>query len=701
MRVHFPFRRRVVAATAGVVLAAQVAPSAAVAEFAVNYANVDTRRWSCRLCEFDKAIGHAGTVSAGSIESTGGEMRFGRDNGIDRAGGYLDLNADYSLRNEAGTVLEFAGRNLGLASRDAALQVRKPRQYGVQIRHRGIPRNVSRDGRSPFVGTEMLSLPDHWIPGHTTAAMTQLSASSRSVPMATERSRSDIDAWLSLAPRITFRAGFFREGKRGIEQTFRDTFYRATALPHRIDYVLEGTDAGFYYETPTLAMAIVQASRRFENGQDSLTWQNPYLGGTSLGRSALAPDNRADTVSFVSRARFGRRTTLNATLVRSQARQHVPFLPPTTNESIPVRPIDAPGLAAERESLSAAINLVSRPTRRFRISLSQTITDRRDGRRSVAVTPVVGDLYVTSLIEASGYDYKRVKTNLSLRYRTPGRLRVSAGLRDLRTRRSNLEIAVNDERRGWMEVTGEIGRGWRLHARHARAQRDASEFIANTVNNPLTRRYYQAERDDKEWSGGISFDSTGLLIGLDANYRMHDYPDSPLGLQRDASKGWVLDVGHAPQGAVSLAGFYGRQARSSTTSGSAAFPTRNWRYDTEDAVTTAGARFRAQGFLHRAIELTVEYAYSNGMGDYSTALDDTLSSFPTLISRHQSVDGRLRYAWRPRTTLVLRYYFERFRAADWAIDGIEQDAIRNVLTFGRASPEYGNHLISVSVEATL
>ena len=143
------------------------------------------------------------------------------------------------------------------------------------------------------------------------------------------------------------------------------------------------------------------------------------------------------------------------------------------------------------------------------------------------------------------------------------------------------------------------------------------------------------------------------------------------------------------------------QNRDSKTAGSVASPTRDWFYDIDDKVTTVGARFRADGFPHPAVDLTVDYAHSNGVGDYATSFGVARSQFPSLISRHRSVDARLRYAWRPRTALVLRYYFERFRAADWAIDGIGQGSIRNVLAFGRASPRYGNHLIALTVEATL
>ena len=174
-----------------------------------------------------------------------------------------------------------------------------------------------------------------------------------------------------------------------------------------------------------------------------------------------------------------------------------------------------------------------------------------------------------------------------------------------------------------------------------------------------------------------------------------------MGLQRDATTGWLVDAAYAAGNVVALSGFYGVQTRESKTAGSVSFPTRDWLYDTEDTITTAGARLKLNGFLHHALDLTLDYAHSNGVGDYATTFEDRRSSFPSQISRHRSVDAHLRYDWRPRTALILRYRFERYRAADWAIDGLAQDSIRNVLTFGRSSPRYSNHLIALSLEAKL
>lgn len=686
-----------------IVVAALATPTAVAAGFTVNYANADTSRWSCRLCEFDRAIERTGAVSAGALQSTDGEMRFGRDTGIDRAGGYLNLNADYRLGTASGLILEFAGRHLGLDSRDATLRIHKPSRYGVRVRYRQIPRNIARDGRSPFVGSEALSLPAGWIAGPGTGNMTRLATLSRTVEQATERRRSELEAWFHPATGVTLRTGYFIEHKRGARETYRDAFYQTTALPEPVDYRTEGAQAELTYEHPVVMAALFYRHRRFDNDRDALEWRIPYAATERFGRSATAPSNRTESLSLVSRLRLGRHTTVNASLVRGDARQSVPFLPYTTNASLVLAPIAERSLNGKRASDSHSVNVVSRPMRRLRLSVSHSVVERTDRRPDLVLTPVLGDLFATREITAFGNSFKRKKTGIAARYRLSGRLRMAAGFGQVELRRTNLEIAANEENRIWVEMNADLAESWRLSAHHASADRDASAFIANTLNNPLTRRFHQAERSEREWRGTIRYDpdGTGFSAGFVLDTRKHRYPDSPLGLQREAARGWSLDVAYAPGDAASLSGFYGKRRRRSETGGSVPFPTREWRYEIEDEVTTAGARLRVDGFPHRSVGLTVEYAYSSGIGDYSTTFEGMASGFPSLVSRHESVDVRLRYAWRARANLVLRYHYERFRAADWAIDEVGQDAIRNVLAFGRSSPRYGNHLIALSVERKL
>lgn len=678
-------------------------PVAAAAEFATNYANADTRRWSCRLCEFDRAAAQTGTLAVGAMESTGGEARFGRDTGIDRAGGHLDLNADYRLTTGSDFFMELSGRNLGLDSRDAALRAEKRQRYGLRARYRETPRNRSDDGRSPFALLEGLQLPADWTPAYGTAAMTQLLEASQPVRLSSNRRRSELGAWFKPLAGVTLEAGYFHERKRGVSETSRDFLYQATALPQPIDHRIEGADARLRYASRRLSMAVSYAHRQFRNGEPDLVWDNPYIGPVARGQSAAAPSNEANTWSFVSRLRLHRTTRLNATVAHTEAKQNAPFLPYSANAGLDLAPIGDPGLGANRGSFSGAVNLVSRPTRRLRLSIAHAVVDRRDKRRAITLAPVLGDRFATAPREAIGYDFQRTNTDVTLRYRLPGRTRVAAGFRNGESRRSNLEIARNNERRGWLEVSHELGAGWHLNLRHARGSRDASQFMANTANNPLTRRYYQAARRERGWQGGLRFDSatTGLTLGIDANHRKFSYPDSLLGLQRDRSSGWLADAAYAVGDRVSLSGFFGVQWREATTAGSVAFPARDWLYATDDQVKTAGGRLTAKGFPHPSLDLRLEYAHSDGDGDYATTFESATASFPSLVSRHRSLDVRLQTAWWWKSKLELRYYYERYRAADWAIDGVAQDGIRNVVTFGRGSPRYGNHLLALSLRRAL
>ena len=48
-------------------------------------------------------------------------------------------------------------------------------------------------------------------------------------------------------------------------------------------------------------------------------------------------------------------------------------------------------------------------------------------------------------------------------------------------------------------------------------------------------------------------------------------------------------------------------------------------------------------------------------------------------------------------TLRAAYWYERYDANDWAVDGVSSDTIPNVLSFGEGSPTYGINVIKLSM----
>ena len=64
-------------------------------------------------------------------------------------------------------------------------------------------------------------------------------------------------------------------------------------------------------------------------------------------------------------------------------------------------------------------------------------------------------------------------------------------------------------------------------------------------------------------------------------------------------------------------------------------------------------------------------------------------------------DGAIRSRLEEHAAVVLpavRYCLEDYGATDWAVDGVGLAAARNVVSFGREMPGYGNGLFSISVE---
>lgn len=668
-------------------LLALVLTAATWADYAVNYDKADTSRWLCRLCEFDKATARSGRIVVGGLDSARAAARFGRDTGIDRAGQYLQLTADWQAKSESETVWRFAARDLGLDSGRATLAASRAARYGLAVRVAELPRRIATDARFPF---------RHATPVVPTSEPGPL-ADDATISLGSDRQRAAVNAWLAPTPRTHLRLGYSQERKTGVVETYRDAFYQAAALPQSIDQHTDELLVGWRYGGDRALLDASFERRLFANRETALAWQSPH-NGLEARRSATAPDNAQDLLRLVAKLTLGARTVLRATAARGDTRQDAPFLPYTTNPRLNA-PLPADSLNGQRRSRYGRLILQTRLAAGLRLTASHTSDERADSRIAATFAPVLGDLLALAARPARGSSFTRRQTALRLRYRTPGGLRLAAGLVGRDTTRSNLEIDANRERRVYLEAGRRLG-SWRLTAKHVRAHRDAAGFVANTANNPLTRRYYQADRVEVAWRGELRYRRGGFAAGLNVSQRDHDYPDTVLGLQRAATRGWNVDLAYAAGHASAAAG-YGIDRRRSTTTGNAgATPGMDWRYHTRDTVATAAVRldFRVP---HRRIDLSASYASSDGRGAYATLFETALSRFPDLVSRQRSLDLRLRRRLKSGRAVLAGVALERYQAADWAIDGVEPASIRNVFTARHSSPTYANRLLYLAVEKPL
>ena len=638
----------------------------------------------------------------GAVSVEDAEPRFGRDNGLDEDGPRLDLHGEYFQRGADGRSLIARGDRLGLDSRDLGIEYGAPWRGGMTLRWREIPRNVSTDGRTPYAGRTILTLPDDWVRAFGTTGMTALSEAGTSFDNATQRRRASAAAHFRPHPRWGIEADYVRETKEGTGETHADFLYQAAGLPKPIDYRTEEVGGRVRFETGPFLLAAGLRESRFENGDRALTWENAYTEFPATGRKGLAPDNDARSLSLVSRWTRGR-TVFNGALTWGRLRQDAPFLPYTANDDVNVDPLPADSLRGQVRTLAARLTVVSRLTDRLRISLGHRRRERDNDTEPLLLTPVLGDLFATAPRHSRVYGFDRTSTEVRLHYRLSRRVGVGFGSEATRVRRAPSEITHNDAWRHWIELRATNHRGLRTALRFAEGSREASAFRIVTTNNPRTRRFHQAEREHRTWTVELDyqFPSTGLSVGVDADYRRNSYPESALGLRHDEDRGWSADLTYAPNARMSVSAFRAVRETDAGTAGSGAFSVADWWYGTRDTVDTDGLTVELRDVLRDGLSLSLTLARSTGRGHYDTETVAGDSRFPDLLSEHRAVDVRVRYPLRRRTLLVGRYYLEDYGAADWARDGVGVAAARNLISFGRELPDYANGLFSISIETRL
>ena len=123
--------------------------------------------------------------------------------------------------------------------------------------------------------------------------------------------------------------------------------------------------------------------------------------------------------------------------------------------------------------------------------------ERDNKTRPVVLTPVLGDLFETMPRSNRAYSVRRATTATAFHYRVGNRTSLVFGGRSVRAMRTRLEISGNRERIGWVDLATRWPRGLGVSVKASQGEREASAFQASTRNNPLTRRFYQAAREER------------------------------------------------------------------------------------------------------------------------------------------------------------------------------------------------------------
>lgn len=643
------------------------------------------------------------------------------------------------------------GARLGTDSGRLDLRADRAGRQGGSLSWRELPSWWLSGGLTPFSpdAEGRYVLPVDWQGLENTAGLSQAGFALEPVDIRSSRKRLDLSYWQSFWERWRVEVDASearRDGKRLIGAIFGYTGGnpRGMLLPAVVDDTTQRIDSRLVYTGPGgHQLGLAWSGSFYGNDRASIEFENAFARHPQwapsagypdgVGRIADYPDNIAQQLRAFGAWKLGDQTRLGADLAYGRMRQDDLLLSYTVNEQLQVeQPLPAARLDAEMRTAVANLRLVTRLFERLNLRVDYRYDDRDNRTPSLAWRIVGADSQDQRPLEDTRinlpYSLSRQSLDVEGRWRLKGHQRLVGALAFKREDRDDFaEVARLDEWGGSLGWRGRIGRDVRLRIDAEQLVRRFDEYrgrapfragrLPGTVddddfeNHPELRKYNVSDRDRT----GIRFrldaqPTPRLSLGLGARYNRDDYDDAQFGLDRAEVRTLTADFGWQLPGRVSLSGLLSSDRYQAAQSGrdwpgfapQLAFdPSRNWWADHDDRVETtslsvawqdAGPARRVLAWLdlQGSADLGAEFVHVRAQGDIDVRAAEglTVEPLPETSSRRRAWAAWARFRTPGRWRFELRVEHERFRARDFAVDGVDIDSVSNLLLLGQSAPDY-------------
>ncbi len=676
--------------------ALSIAPSRVVAA-------VDTSQWKCETCPYEKA-GRSVTVEAGVGAVSGESPKFGDYTGLQRKGGWVVLGGNAEYRSDGGVYGRVEASDLGLDARSLAFDGGREGLYTLRLGYAETPRHLHGGAMTPFLGAggAQLSLPPGY-PAVDTAAM-PLAATLQPVDVSAKRSRLDASfAWIA-GDAWSTRVSLRRDVRDGTQRLPGSFFSSASHLVAPVDQVTDQLEVSAAYSSPRLQASLAYQVSLFRNEHDGLTWSNPFtpvVAGSDRGQLALAPDNQFHQV--VGSATYEVTPWLRASgeIAFGRMEQDEPYLAATLNPNL-VAAVPVSSLQGRADTYNASVRLAATPIRALRLNASYA-RDVRDNKTPRGSYPAVStDMFLNPVPRINQpFSFTQDRFKLSADYRGPGSLRTAVGFDEDDRERTLQEVVTTRESTLWGRVQAQPLDAVTVTLKLAHAQRDASTYgVASWITppeNPLLRKFNLADR--RRDSASLRADATvgeAVNVGFGIDFANDDYNRSTIGLLDGRSLGLGGDVSAALSDQTQVHGFAHSERIRSRQAGSQVFAAPDWSARNDDRVEVVGLGLK-HAALRGKLEVGADLVHSRLRNDISV---DTLAAsppFPTIRTTIDSLRMRAVYRLQDNLSLIGQWWFERYRSADWHLDGVLPGTVPNLLAFGDQSPRYTVHVVQISL----
>ena len=665
---------------------------------------VDTSQWKCESCPFEKGV--SGTVDLGVGSVSQQSAKYSDFTGLDK-GPYVIADGNVRYRSEGGLFGSVAATNLGLDSRAVAAQIGQEGIFTLRLGYDEVPRHFSDRAQTPFLGsgTGVLTLPAGF-PAPTTAAM-PLASTLQPVDLGYTQSRLAAGVSWIAGENWTYRLNVRHDVRDGTQPTAGSFFSTSSQLAAPVDQVTDQLELAASYTGRRLQATLAYHVSIFRNGEDSLTWANPFtpvVAGANSGQLALAPDNLFNQVVASAGYEITPKIRASADVAVGRMTQDAAYLASTLNTSLAATlpPLPAQSLQGRADTFNANLKLTATPFDGLRVNATYA-RDVRDNRTSSQSYPAVStDMFVGAVPRTNQpFSFWQDRIKLIADYRGPGSLKTSGGIEQDNRERSYQEVVTTRETTLWGSIGAQAREDLSLALKLTHTHRNNSTYgVATLVSppeNPLMRKFYLADRDGNaaklraDWTA-----SEKLTIGVALDVADDDYNQSAIGLTGSRNVSISSDLSFALTEQTQLRLYAEGQRIRSQQSGSQVYSSPDWSGQFEDNFGVLGLGIKHLAMAGK-LELGADLAFSRSRSNVSVDTGASGPSFPTVSTSMDRLKLYASYRLKDNLSLIGSYWYERYDSQNWALDGVAPDTVNNLLAFGVQPPRYNENVLRLAL----
>jgi MtrB/PioB family decaheme-associated outer membrane protein len=404
---------------------------------------------------------------------------FGQYNGLHEKGPTVIGNLQWNDFRSGDNYWQVSLSDLGLDTREGELvwgiaeRLKLKLGFDSQIQVR------NDTGRTPFRGSDQLTLPENWVSASYTGDFTGLDSALQTFDRQLDRKRYSFGLEANLAEHWQLSSNLSYEDKEGRADVGGAIYIDAASgdaalLPAPVDYSTTEFDLGLSFEGKSLYLHGKVAYSDFDNQQSLLSWQNPYSSfGPSVaypagtGGLGLAPDNTLLSGRLSGHWILNTVTRLQFDGSYSVAGQDQRFADYSVNPLLGVtEPLPRSNLNGEVATSTFIAKLLMRPAPKFNLNAKVEIRDKdydspRDGYQYILGDG--GDQAPAALtVYNTAHDYLSQTLGFEAGYRLPKHSKISLDYEFEEVERTNAAVEETRESRltvGYQqrELSSEVG----------------------------------------------------------------------------------------------------------------------------------------------------------------------------------------------------------------------------------------------------